>query len=300
MPECAACGDDVSMPFRCKFCEDSFCSAHRLPENHDCGGLRDYQDKSRQEGKVGYDVMQDDDAGETARSSITGGAPSRGWTDRVVDLLPASATVTVLALMAAAVALQYTVPGFVQAFGLYPDMSAFRQPWRLVTGLFLHGGILHLLVNSIVLWSFGRQLEQLLGTKRFLQVLLSAGIVSMVAMALSGILLDLDIPALGMSGALFGLVTFLAVVRPRMRVLAFFVIPLRIRHAVGIFAAVDLWNLAAQVLGTAGPYQLLFGPSLHVGSAAHLAGLLVGLVYGYAWRDRYRRRRPLSVWDMVR
>ncbi|MDY6774237.1 MAG: AN1-type zinc finger protein, partial [Candidatus Nanohaloarchaea archaeon] len=60
MPECSECGETVSMPFRCKFCEESFCSKHRLPENHECEGLRDYKDEQRGEGKIGYEVMKDE------------------------------------------------------------------------------------------------------------------------------------------------------------------------------------------------------------------------------------------------
>lgn len=286
------------MPFRCKFCEDVFCSTHRLPENHDCEGLRDYKDRSRQEGKVGYDVMKE----EKAERTVTVGKQSGGGGVFDVDIeqvLPASATMTVLGAMAAAFVLQFTVPGFFDAFVLPSDVSAFTQPWRLFTSLFLHGGIAHLLVNSIVLWSFGRQLESMLGAKRFLAVLFAAGIASSVALASFGIVFGPAIPALGMSGGLLGLVAFLAVVRPEVTVLAFFIIPLRIRHALAGFAAIDLWNLAAQVMGVAGPYQLLFGPQIHIGSAGHLAGLAVGLGFGFLWKDRYQRRRPVSVWEIV-
>ncbi|MFB6294835.1 MAG: rhomboid family intramembrane serine protease [Candidatus Nanohaloarchaea archaeon] len=297
MPACSKCGDDVPMPFRCKFCEDVFCSRHRLPENHDCEGLRDYKDRSRKEGKVGYDVMKEEKQERTVevgRDTGTG-----GFALDVEQVLPASATATVLGVMAAAFVLQYTVPGFFDAFVLPPDMTAFTQPWRLLTALFLHGGLAHLLVNSIVLWSFGRQIESMLGVKRFLTVLFTAGVASTTALAAFSILVGPQIPGLGMSGGLIGLVAFLAVVRPEVTVLAFFIIPLRIRHALAAFAAVDLWNLAAQIMGVAGPYQLLLGPEVHIGSAAHLAGLAVGLAFGYMWKEEYRRRGPVSVWDLV-
>ncbi|MDY6768575.1 MAG: rhomboid family intramembrane serine protease, partial [Candidatus Nanohaloarchaea archaeon] len=244
MPECSECGENVSMPFRCKFCDESFCSRHRLPENHDCEGLREYKDQSRKEGKVGYDVMKEE---KKERTETVGGESVA--TGRGIDLeryLPASVTTTLLGVMAAMFVLQYTVPGFFKAFALFPDMTAFTQPWRLVTSLFLHGGLAHLLINAIVLWSFGRHLEELVGQKRFLELIAVSGLVSSVAIAVSGILIGAEIPAIGISGAMFGLVTFLAVIRPEVRVLAFFIIPLRIRHAVAFFAAIDTWNLAAQ------------------------------------------------------
>ena len=37
MPDCNYCGEDAGfLPYKCKFCGMTFCSAHRIPENHDC------------------------------------------------------------------------------------------------------------------------------------------------------------------------------------------------------------------------------------------------------------------------
>ena len=38
--ECAICSTEVDMPFQCKYCKDPFCTDHRLPENHNCIGLK--------------------------------------------------------------------------------------------------------------------------------------------------------------------------------------------------------------------------------------------------------------------
>lgn len=43
--KCFACEDNVSLPFKCKFCSNKFCEEHRLPENHDCPGLKAYKEK---------------------------------------------------------------------------------------------------------------------------------------------------------------------------------------------------------------------------------------------------------------
>lgn len=43
MGECSHCGSKESMPFRCKFCGEQFCSNHRLPENHNCHGLETFK-----------------------------------------------------------------------------------------------------------------------------------------------------------------------------------------------------------------------------------------------------------------
>lgn len=290
MPECDECGEQVSMPFRCKFCEQSFCSEHRLPENHECEGLREYKDRSRSEGKIGYDAMKEEQENEVDEGVETG----------LSRIVPEgfSATAAVLGAMAAVFVVSYTVEGFFGAFALDPS-RALQEPWRLFTSLFLHAGFLHLMVNSIVLWSFGRQLEEMMGMERFLTVLFVSGLVSSLGITLSGIFLGTG-TAVGISGGLFGLVTFLAVVRPEVRVLAFFVVPLKIRQAIGFFAAVDLVNLASQILGFTGPYALLLGPGFKIASAGHLAGVAAGLVFGYIWRERYRRPSPTTMFSFRR
>jgi len=40
MGKCDFCGNDEAMPYRCKYCGGFFCSAHRLPENHNCMGMK--------------------------------------------------------------------------------------------------------------------------------------------------------------------------------------------------------------------------------------------------------------------
>ncbi len=39
MPKCSLCDKEDIMPYRCSYCEKSFCSAHRLPENHECAAV---------------------------------------------------------------------------------------------------------------------------------------------------------------------------------------------------------------------------------------------------------------------
>ena len=45
MAKCSYCGEEVSLPFKCKFCGKYFCAEHRLPENHDCEGLKEFKEK---------------------------------------------------------------------------------------------------------------------------------------------------------------------------------------------------------------------------------------------------------------
>jgi len=78
------------------------------------------------------------------------------------------------------------------------------QPWRIITSMFLHFGILHLLVNMFALYSMGRMLESELGTVKFLLIYFSCG----VASGLSSLFFNVYTISAGASGALFGLYGF--------------------------------------------------------------------------------------------
>src|SRR3989338_1099215 len=108
---------------------------------------------------------------------------------------------------------QNVVLGFTEALVL--NMQAFVQPWRFVSAMFLHGDLLHLLYNGFALALFGSILEHELGSKRFLGVFLITGI-------LANLVSVFFYPsALGASGAVFGIIGALVVLRPGMTVFAF-------------------------------------------------------------------------------
>ena len=65
---------------------------------------------------------------------------------------------------------------FYEWFALYfPQNDAFK-PWQIITHMFMHGGAMHILFNMFALWMFGSPVEQVLGSKRFLFLYISAGI----------------------------------------------------------------------------------------------------------------------------
>jgi membrane associated rhomboid family serine protease len=83
-----------------------------------------------------------------------------------------------------------------------------HQYWRLVTSGFLHDGLLHILFNMVFLWIIGPQLEQAIGRLNFVVVYF----VSLLAGSFGALLFQPDVPTLGASGALFGLLGALMVV----------------------------------------------------------------------------------------
>lgn len=140
-----------------------------------------------------------------------------------------------------------------------------QRPWTLLTHMFLHGSLQHLVGNAFAFGLFGFILERVIGTRNFIWVFLIGGLVSSVG----------DImfysATLGISGALFGLIGALAVLRPRVGVLAFGV-PLPMIVAAGLWILIDLSGF---------PY-----PD-GIAHAAHLFGVGAGIVLGFYFRKYF-------------
>lgn len=174
-----------------------------------------------------------------------------------------------LVIITIAVALlQIIAPQLTENFVLQAD-SVFYEPWTLVTYIFMHGGILHLLYNMIALGLFGFILENIIGEKRFLYFYIISGIVSGLAS------LALYPAVIGASGAVFGILGLLAVLRPTMTVYVSYL-------PMPMFVAVAIWA-GGNILG-------LFAPD-EVAYAGHLAGLILGLVYGLWIRKKGSYKR---------
>src|SRR4051794_13063368 len=73
--------------------------------------------------------------------------------------------------------------------------------YRLVTSAFLHGSVLHIFFNMLMLWWFGRPLELLLGRGRFLAVYF----ISILAGSAGALIISPEVPTIGASGAVFGI-----------------------------------------------------------------------------------------------
>jgi membrane associated rhomboid family serine protease len=138
--------------------------------------------------------------------------------------------------------------------------------WQLVTYMFLHAGITHVLFNMLTLWFFGTQLERDWGTRRFLKYYFYCGIAAGVCVLVVNILLGYwGVVTLGASGAIFGVLVAFGVMYPDQTVLMYFLFPIKAKYLVMIFVAVEL--------------LLTFGPNTGVSTIAHLGGAAFGFVY---------------------
>lgn len=151
------------------------------------------------------------------------------------------------------------------------SLLAEGRVWVLLTSVFSHNLLLHLLVNMVVLLSFGQPMERLMGSAAFVRFFLGAGVVASVAHAVtSRFLLDQpDLRALGASGALAAVLILFSFAFPKAKVLLFFFIPVPAIVAALGFIGIDIWGLMAQ----------MGGGTLPIGHGAHLGGGLVGILY---------------------
>jgi membrane associated rhomboid family serine protease len=156
--------------------------------------------------------------------------------------------------------------------------------WTLITSAFSHNEFWHLILNMFVLSSFGPVIQIVIGTKRFLAFYFVAAIISSFGHALVSafILGQPDLPALGASGAISGIVLLFAFIFPRERILIFGIIPLPAIWGALLFVGLDIWGVFAQAEGG----------GLPIGHGAHLGGAVTGILYYYFWiRKALQRQR---------
>ena len=156
--------------------------------------------------------------------------------------------------------------------------------WTLVTSVFSHNMLWHILINMMVFYNFGVVVENYLGPNRFLAFYLAAGIAGSLAHAFvcAYLLHQPGIPALGASGAISGVVLLFALLYPHEKIFLFGLIPLPAIWAAVLFVALDIWGLVSQFQGSSTP----------IGHGAHLGGALAGLIY-YGLQHLYARIRHI-------
>jgi len=174
----------------------------------------------------------------------------------------------------------------VQRFGLIPAQATRLNGLTFVTSFFLHAGIIHLAGNMYFLLAFGHAVENFLRPLRYLAVIALAAFIG----DLAHIALDpsSETPCIGASGGIAGIITFYALIFPRMR-LAFLMrwgfVWFRWIRLPAWFVFV-LWILF-QIIGT---LEQKAGMS-SVSSAAHLGGAAVGVVAWVVWRKTNNESR---------
>ena len=140
--------------------------------------------------------------------------------------------------------------------------------WQLATYMFLHAGFGHIIWNMLALWMFGADLEQMWGTRKFLRFYFFCGIGAGICVVLLNYLLPWgkpNIPTMGSSGAIFGILMACAMLFPTRTILWGFLIPIQMKFFVMIVGAIA--------------FMMSFQSGSNVSNFAHLGGLLFGYIF---------------------
>ncbi len=179
-------------------------------------------------------------------------------------------------------------------FGLQPSL-VIHGPfvWQLVTYMFLHstGWLSHLLLNMLMLWMFGTEVERVWGTREFIKYYFLCGIGG----GITTCLVFPDSTTIGASGAIFGVMLAYGLLYPNRQIFFWFIFPMRAISFVILCIGIELFSLLSLQDGVA--------------HFAHLGGMLFGYLYlkrvwrlrtfwhEVRWRLRRRRFRVMRSED---
>ncbi len=170
-------------------------------------------------------------------------------------------------------------PMLLYQFSLVPALAWRWSGLTLLTSFFLHGGLFHLFANLYFMVVFGDKVEDYLGKRRYLFLL--------VAATMAGNFLHIamdprsDVPLVGASGGISGLIVFYGLQFPRVRLLLLMRLLLFYPIRLSASAALLLWFLVQLI----GAWTQIQGFST-ISSLAHLGGAAVGFLFWLTWKNR--------------
>lgn len=138
--------------------------------------------------------------------------------------------------------------------------------WQLLTYLFLHGDLMHLLFNMFALWMFGMELENTWGSKKFLSYYLVCGVGAGVCNLLIAPLFAVTGPTIGASGAIYGVLIAFGMMFPDRPIFLYFLLRVRAKYFVLFYVVIAI-------------YYGVTGTANGVAHFAHLGGAAVGFIY---------------------
>jgi membrane associated rhomboid family serine protease len=197
---------------------------------------------------------------------------------------------------------QQIFPNMDNLFALHDVHSVYFKPYQLITYLFMHGGIEHILFNMFALWMFGSILENVWGGKRFLTFYILCGLGSaalhlvvlyyeMAPVMETFHLLPLsdqqdllysntfrvNEATIGASGAVFGCLAAFGYLFPNSLIYLYFFVPIKAKWFVLFYAGMELFFGIRNSAGDS------------VAHWAHLGGAIVGLILVIYWNKSNKR-----------
>jgi membrane associated rhomboid family serine protease len=163
---------------------------------------------------------------------------------------------------------------------LWPVDSPFFEPYQIFTHMFAHSdaGLIHLLFNMFMLWMFGKTLENVWGSKRFLTFYLLCGIGAAAAHLLIQYLTGGFSFVVGASGAIFGVFAAFALLFPNTEMYIMFIpVPIKAKWVAIGYMALDLFGGISQT------------PGDNIAHFAHLGGALTGVIIVLIWNKTNKK-----------
>ncbi len=185
---------------------------------------------------------------------------------------------------------------FVYRWGLIPAVltgqiaplaDAAPAPVTLFTAMFLHGGWAHIVGNMLFLWVFGDNVEDAMGSARYIVFYLLAGIAASLAQV--ALMPEATLPTIGASGAVAGVLGAYIIMHPRAVVTV--VLPLFLFFPVfqvPAFFMLGLWFLTQFTSGISS-FATATGETGGVAWWAHIGGFIAGLALIFVFRRRRER-----------
>ena len=148
-----------------------------------------------------------------------------------------------------------------------------EQAWRFATYMFVHVDFWHFLFNMLMLWMFGSEVADMMGSKHFSGMYFFCGVFAAVFSLVMYWLGMTNAPIIGASGALMGIFVAYYKFFPNRMLLMFFFFPMRIKYAMWFMVAVDV---------------LMAHSSDGVAHFAHLGGVVGGFLYMHFYERSLR------------
>lgn len=180
----------------------------------------------------------------------------------------------------------------IRLLGLHSIESEYFRPYQFVTHMFMHGGFLHIFSNMFALWMFGSKLEQVWGSKRFLFYYFFTGLGAAIlhsgvtyweieqyraaGVGLRQLTQLINIPTVGASGAVFGVLIGFGMLFPNTKLMLLFPpIPMKAKVFVFLYGAFELYAGFNSIQGGS-----------NIAHFAHVGGMLFGFILIKYWQKK--------------
>ncbi len=167
-------------------------------------------------------------------------------------------------------------------FSVIPDrLSDIGEIYRLLTYMFLHGDLLHLIMNMLFLWVFGDNIEDRFGHIRYIEFIILAGIVSvLVQSGVNFISNDTHVTIIGASGAISAIMGAYLILFPRAYIVTLLFIFIRPLPA---WFFLIIWFLYQFI-------SVLFIKGSNIAYFAHISGFIFGVIWALVYYKVLRKR----------